>query len=294
MAATRASDTYRHIRVEPLTGVLGAEIHGVDLCKPLSPEVWQEIRHAFGAHQVVYFPDQDITPAQHLAFATLFGPSTPVPQLHHEQGNPDVQIIRRLATDSGRVVGENWHSDSTFLDEPPAAVVMRAIDVPTYGGDTGFLSMYTAYEALSLRYRELLESLNAVHSATRIFGSAYLAQARRFNHGSSRQDLDVAAGDREVVHPIVCRHPLTGRKHLFLNKTYTQRIEGMTESESAPILDYLYEHCTRFEFTCRVRWRPNQVLIWDNRCTMHKAIADYAGKDRYLTRVTIGGPRPAR
>ncbi|WP_048439053.1 TauD/TfdA family dioxygenase [Caenimonas sp. SL110] len=285
---------YRHIDVRPLTGVLGADILGVDLREPLSQEVWTEIRDAFADHQVILFPDQKLSHEQHAAFARGLGEVIRLPQLHSVEGHPDVQIIRRLATDTGRVVGENWHADSTYLDEPPGAVVMRAVDVPPYGGDTGFLSMYAAYEALSPAYKALIAPLNVVHSATRIFGSAYLAQGRRFNDSCARSDLDVALGDREVAHPLVCTHEVSGRKFLYVNKTYSQRIEGLTNEESAPILAFLYEHCSRFDFTCRARWRNDQILVWDNRCTMHRAIPDYTGQNRFMTRVTIAGKRPAR
>jgi alpha-ketoglutarate-dependent taurine dioxygenase len=285
---------YRHIEVRPLTGVLGAEIFGVDLRESLAPAAWDEIRQAFADHQVILFPDQPVSHEQHLAFARNFGQVIRLPQLHNVDGYPEVQIIRRLATDTGRVVGENWHADSTYLEEPPGAVVMRAVDVPPYGGDTGFLSMYAAYEALSPAFQATIAPLNIVHSATRIFGSAYLAQGRKFNSSGAKTDLDVAAGDREVSHPLVCTHALSGRKFLYLNKTYSQRIEGFTNEESASIMSYLYEHCARFDFSCRVRWHKDQILIWDNRCTMHRAIPDYTGRDRFMTRVTIAGARPAR
>lgn len=286
--------TYRHIKVEPLTGVLGAEIMGLDLRQPLSLAVWDEIRDAFTDHQVILFPYQNISHEQHLAFARNFGQVQKLPQLHSVEGHPAVQIIRRLATDTGRVVGENWHADSTFMEEPPLAVVMRAVDVPPYGGDTGFLSMYAAYEALSPAFKALIEPLNVVHSATRIFGSVYMAQNRKFNDTCTRTDLDVEMGDREVSHPLVCIHEVSGRKFLYLNKTYSQRIEGLTNEESAPLLNFLHEHCARFDFTCRVRWRKDQVLIWDNRCTMHRAIPDYTGQYRCMSRVTIAGQRPTR
>lgn len=285
---------YRHIQVHPLTGVLGADIRGVDLRAPLAPEVWQEIRDAFADHQVILFPDQALSHEQHRAFAEGFGQVIRLPQLHSVQDHPDVQIIRRLASDTGRVVGENWHADSTYLDEPPLAVVMRAVDVPPYGGDTGFLSMYAAYEALSPAFKAMLAPLNVVHSATRIFGSAYLAQARKFNASGAKSDMNVELGDREVSHPLVCSHPVSGRPFLYVNKTYSQRIEGFTPEESAPILNFLYEHCSRFDFTCRARWHKDQILVWDNRATMHRAIPDYTGQDRFMTRVTITGQRPAR
>ena len=292
--STMTTIDYKHLRVTPLTGVIGAEIHGLDLRRPLAPEVADEIRAVFDRHQVIVLPDQDIDHEAHRAFAALFGPVGRVPQLHNVDGHPEVQIIRRRAQDTGRVVGENWHADSTFLDAPPAAVVMRAIEVPPYGGDTGFLNMTAAYDALSPAFRALADTLGVVHSGTRIFGSLYRAQQRRFDAASTRTDLDVEAGDRETVHPLVCRHPRTGRPHLYVNRTYAQRIDGMTPEESAPLLAFLYEHCARFDLSCRVRWHAHQVLVWDNRCTMHRAVADYAGFDRYMTRVTIDGERPAR
>ena len=286
---------YRHIQVAPLTGVLGAEITGVDLRARLPAATWDEIRQAYIDHQVVWFPGQAITHEQHVAFAANFGEVIRVPQLHSVEGHPDVQIIRRLASDTGRVVGENWHADSTYLDEPPGAVVMRAVEVPPYGGDTGFLSMYATYEALSEPYRQMLEPLSVVHSATRIYGSAALASGRKkYNEAATRSDLSVEAGDREMVHPLVCTHALSGRRFLYINKTYAQRIAGFTNEESAPLIAFLLEHCSRFDFTCRVRWRQDQVLIWDNRCTMHRAIPDYTGQHRFMTRVTVAGPRPSR
>ena len=145
-----------------------------------------------------------------------------------------------------------------------------------------------------MRPGQLLDRLSVVHSGTRIFGSQYRAQQRRYDATSTRTDLDVEAGDREVVHPLVCRHPRTGRPHLFVNRTYAQRFDGMTTEESAPLLAFLYDHCGRFDLTCRVRWRPNDVLVWDNRCTMHRAVPDYAGFDRLMTRVTVDGDRPVR
>jgi alpha-ketoglutarate-dependent taurine dioxygenase len=289
-----APSRYRHIVVKPLTGVIGAEIQGVDLRELLDELTWREVLRAYGEHQVIYFRNQPITHAQHVAFSRRFGELAPVPLLHSVEGHDEVQVIRREASDTGRVVGENWHTDSTFLDCPPAAVVMRAVDVPECGGDTGFLSMYTAYETLSPRLREVLDGLSAVHSATRIFGSAYKLQNRKFAAGNARADMDVELGDRETVHPMVCTHERTGRKFLYVNKTYVQRIDGMTEDESRPLLNFLYEHASRFDFTCRVHWEKDQVLVWDNRCTMHRAIPDYAGKFRFLTRTTIAGARPSR
>ncbi len=292
-ALTTAPQHASTIRVQPLTGVLGAEISGVDLCNPLTESTWKQILDAFYEHQVIYFPDQDLTPEQHIAFSRRFGRVDPVPLLKSIDGYPEVQLIRREAHETGRVIGENWHADSTFLETPPAAVVMHAVDVPTHGGDTGFLSMYAAWEALSPAMKKMLVELNVVHSATRVFGSAYHAQKQRFSNTSAKQ-MDVEAGDREMTHPLVITHPGSGRKALYVNQVYCQRFDGMTEAESRPLLQFLYDHVSRFDFTCRVRWKKNQVLVWDNLCTMHRAVPDYAGQFRHLQRTTIGGARPKR
>lgn len=293
MLATVNSAEALGIRIRPATGVLGAEITNVDLSKPLTDEQWAVIHDAFVKYKVIWLPDQNITHQQHLEFARRFGQVIHVPQLRPYEEQPELQPIFRKAQDTGRIIGESWHEDSTYLDEPPAAVVMRSLQVPDVGGDTAFLDMEAAYQALSEPMKKIVESLQAVHSATRIFGSMYLAQNRRFDHTSVRKDLKVEEGDREVIHPLVIRHHLSGKRCLFLNRVYIQRINGMTDAESKALLDFLYDHCSRYEFTCRVRWSNNQILVWDNRATLHKAIFDYPGKDRFLVRATIAGPRPS-
>ncbi|MGJ7531433.1 TauD/TfdA dioxygenase family protein [Variovorax sp. GB1P17] len=284
---------FKRINVAPVNSTIGAEITGVDLSKPVDEETFAEIRQAFADYLVIYFPDQPISHEQHLAFSQRLGSLMNIPQLHSVEGNPLIHIIKRDADDMGRVIGESWHADSTYFDEPPAAVIMRAVTVPEFGGDTGFLSMYAAYETLSPKLRSVLDTLSVVHSATRIYGSAYHAQNRKFSASSAKTDLDIAAGDRETVHPLVCTHPVSGRRFLFVNSVYVQRFEGMTEAESRPLLQFLYDHSARFENTCRIRWKKDQLLIWDNRACMHKAIPDYVGRARYMTRTTLAGPRPA-
>lgn len=294
MHAANTVDLSRSITVVPATGVLGAEIRDVDLSQPLSEEQWQQILDAFVRYKVIWFPKQDISDRQHLEFSQRFGEVIHVPQLVPVDGQPELQLLHRKAQDSGRVIGESWHNDSTYLECPPAAVVMRSEIVPEVGGDTAFLDMQQAFEALSDTMKNFLRSLTTVHSATRIFGSTYLAQKRRFDNTSVRKDLTVEEGDREMLHPLVIRHHLSGEEMLFLNRVYIQRIEGMSDAESQALLNFLYEHCSRYELTCRVRWTPNQILIWDNRATLHKAIFDYPGKERLMKRATIAGPRPRR
>ena len=284
---------FKRIQVRPMNSTIGAEIRGIDLSRPLDEATWQEVRQAFADYLVVYFPNQPLTHEQHLAFSERFGPLMAMPQLHSVDGFEQIHIIKRDADDNSRVIGESWHADSTYFECPPAAVVMRAVTVPEFGGDTGFVSMVAAYETLSPKLRSLLDTLQVVHSATRIYGSVYHAQTKKFSASNAKVDLDVEAGDREMVHPLVCTHPVSGRRFLFVNPVYVQRFEGMTEIESAPLLRFLYDHSARFEHRCRVRWHPDQVLVWDNRSAMHKAIPDYIGRARYMTRTTISGARPA-
>ena len=289
LAEALTQNSFHRIEVQPLAGALGAEIRGVDLSRPLDEETEREILAAFRDYLVIYFPDQAITHEQHLAFARLFGPVITLPQIFPVPNCPDLQMVVREADAKGRVTGEDWHTDSSFLEQPPYCIVMRAVDVPPYGGDTAFSNLYLAYEALSPKMKEILEGLRAVHSATRLFGSR---QAAIQNRSYKLPEIEAEEGDREVMHPVVCTHPVSGRKFIYVNKIFVQRFEGMTEQESAPLLQFLFDHCAKIEFTCRIRWRNDQLLIWDNRATYHRAIADYDGFYRYLERATVQGPRP--
>ncbi len=277
---------YRRIEVKPLTGALGAEIHGADLTRPLDDELREEILTAFYRHLVVYFPDQaGLTPEQHIEFAKIFGPLQRIPHINSIDGYPDVQIVRRMPEEKTLYIGEGFHSDSSYMDTPPTTVTMRAVQVPEYGGDTAFANMYLAFETLSPGMQALLSGMRGVHSAAKIFGSK--ADQSRF----TMKTMSPEEGDREVIHPLVRTHPATGRKSLFINRTYLIRIDGLTEAESQPILDYLRAHAAHIAFTCRVRWKNDMVLVWDNRCTHHSAIGDY-NTYRYLERVTTGGEVP--
>jgi taurine dioxygenase len=295
--AAEAQIAVEPLTITPLTGALGAEIDGVDLRRPLEEATKQALRRALRDHLVIYLPHQDITREQHLAFAATFGPIMRIRHILSVDGYDDVQIVRRDATDRDTyVTGGNWHTDSTYLECPPAAVAMRGIVVPDVGGDTMFANTYLAYEALSPGMQRMLGGLKAVHSASWLFGSAAQKRNKGYEHTKAYsyvKDMDVSEGDREVLHPVVCTHPETGRRSLYVNRVYVQRFDGMTEDESRSILQFLYDHLARPEFTCRVRWRKNQMLVWDNRYSMHRAIGDYPGKDRYLERVTVAGPRPS-
>lgn len=276
----------RTLDVKPLAGGLGAEILGIDLRKPPSAVAWRRIDDAFAAHGVIFFRDQELTPEQHIAFAGHFGPInvnrffTPVP------GHPQIAEVRK-EPHHRKNIGEVWHTDHSYDEIPALGSVLLARDVPEIGGDTMFASMYLAYETLSEGYRRMLDGLRAVHSSRHIFGpqAAY--------HGNDLKDrlANPELAVQDAVHPVVITHPVTGRKALYVNPNFTVGIEGWTAEESRSLLDHLYRHAVRPEFTCRFRWRNGSIAIWDNRCTWHQAINDYQGQRRLMHRITIDGTK---
>lgn len=282
---------YRRIDVRPIAGALGAEVLGVDLSQPLDDATFAEIEHAFHDRLVLFFHDQQLTPEQHLAFSRRFGPLSRSPYVKHMAEYPDIIAVLKEADERNiSTFGNAWHSDFSFLEEPPMGSVLYAREVPAHGGDTLFANMYSAYEALSEGMRRMLDGINAMHSG------------RPYGMGGVPADLEVSRSieiernrpeaDREVAHPVVRVHPVTGRRALFVNSIYTTRFEGMTDAESRPLLQFLYDHAVRPEFTCRLRWRANDLAVWDNRCTMHYAVNDYDGSRRLMHRTTIKGERP--
>jgi alpha-ketoglutarate-dependent taurine dioxygenase len=279
------------IDVKPLTGGLGARVRGVDLREPIRGAVREAITKAFDEHLLLVFDGQQpLTPEQHMCFSEIFGDHQDLPHIPLRPDYPKVQLVVAETTHvKAQVVGQNWHSDSSFLAAPPLGVAMRAVELPEFGGDTAFVNACLVYESFSPGLRETLLKLNAVHSATRVFGKASLERETRLN---MRENTNVDEGERESVHPVVRTHPRTGRKGLFVNRVYTQRFDGWSADESAPLLAHLYSQLDRPEFGCRVGWVPNMMLLWDNRFTQHRAIFDYAGRRRHLERTTIQGERP--
>jgi alpha-ketoglutarate-dependent taurine dioxygenase len=285
---TVADDSaYEILEIRPLTGALGAEISGIDLSKPLTAAAREEIKRALYDHLVIYFHGQEgFSRELHLEFAQMFGTLQKIPHIFSVDGYPDVQMVRREPGESRRYVGEGFHIDSTFLRTPPTTVTMHCIDAPEVGGDTAFANLQLAYDTLSPAMKQFVGGLRAVHSAARLFGSK-----ARDPGNVMMKDMALQEGDAEVTHPVVRTHPGSGRKGLFVHAAYTQRLEGFEEEESRTILQFIYAHASRLEFTCRVRWQPNMVLVWDNRCTYHSAIGDYDAL-RYIERVTTGGEVP--
>src|SRR3984893_4384793 len=282
---------YHPISVHPVARSLGAEVGGVDLAEPLRNSVADELRRAFVEHLVLFFRDQTLTPEQHLAVSRLFGPIVRMPYVKHMADYPDIIAVLKEADERNiSTFGNAWHSDFSFLEEPPLGSLLYARDVPRRGGDTIFANMYDAYEALSPGMKRMLDPLRAMHSG-RPYGVAHAPKGVRTSR-SIAIERDNREADREVAQPVVMVHPTSGRKALFVNAIYTTRFEHMTEAESRPLLDFLYQHCTRPESTCRFGWKSGSLAIWENRCTLHYAVNDYDGQRRLMHRTTIAGEPP--
>src|SRR5579883_80854 len=257
--------TYQRIEVRPLTPVLGAEVHGIDLTKPLSEAAVAELHRALAEHLVIFFRDQPLDFESHKRVARHFGgihiaPSTApwrVPD------HPEITIIH-ADKDSKFVAGEDWHSDMSCDPEPPMGSILYLHTVPEFGGDTVFSSMYAAYEALSPRMKQYLEGLTATHDAIVGFG------------GITPEGMKLPRS----THPVIRTHPVTGRKALYVNRGFTTRIDGIPKEASAALLSFFFQHIQRPEFQCRFRWRPHSVAFWDNRALQHSAIWDYFPQTR--------------
>lgn len=279
----RQMRNYRHIEVRPIAGALGAEIHGVDISRDLGDDVVGEMHQAFLDHLVIFLRDQQATPSQQVAFARRFGVPMEYPQLKGLAEAPLITAVVKLEHERNNF-GGIWHSDTTYLAEPPMGSMLLAREVPPYGGDTMFANQYLAYEALSDGLKQALEGLMGVSSSIK-------AEVTK-----TREDRMKAAGAEHKVlsaeHPIVRSHPETGRKALYTSEAHTAHIKDWTEAESLPLLRFLWAHQVRPEFTCRFRWEAGSLAFWDNRAAMHNPINDYHGHRRVMHRVTLAGDKP--
>ena len=275
---------YRTINVTPIADALGAEISGVDLASDLPEETVAEIRRAWLDHLVVFFRDQVLGLDEFLGFARRIGNPVEYPFVKGVDGYPEIIVVAKLPDETVNF-GGIWHSDTVYLERPPMASMLIAREVPPVGGDTMFANMYAAYEALSPGMQRLLDGLVAVNSSA-------MADVSKTREDRRRDSGDV--DDREFVaeHPVVRTHPETGRKALYVNVAHTQRFVDMTEDESRPLLQFLFDHSIRPEFTCRFQWRVGSLALWDNRCAMHNPTNDYHGHTRILHRITLEGDVP--
>jgi taurine dioxygenase len=277
--------TNQPIEVRPLAGALGAEIFGVDLSRPLAADTVAAIRRTWLEHLVIFFRDQELSPAQFLAFARQFGTAIEYPFVKGIEGYPEVIPVVKLEHERVNF-GGIWHSDTTYLEVPPMASMLVAREVPPVGGDTLFANMYLAYEALSPRLRQLLDGLIGVSSSAK-------ADASKTREDRIKDNAKADARTEYLAeHPVVRTHPETGRKALYVNVAHTVRFQGMTEEESAPLLGFLFQHLTKPEFTCRFRWQAGSLAFWDNRCAQHNPVNDYHGYRRAMHRITLAGDKP--
>lgn len=271
--------------VRPLSGGIGAEISGVDLARPLAAGTIRALRAALLEHVVIFFRDQTMTPRALLALAERFGEPAEYPFV---QGLAACPLVIPIVKEPHETVnfGGIWHSDTSYLERPPMATLLYALETPPVGGDTLFANTYLAYEGLSDGLKRLLGRLRAVNRADKPATLRTREDMRR-SHGKAD------ARGTNAVHPVVRTHPETGRKALYVNLAHTERFDGMTAAESAPLLDYLFAQQVRPELTCRFRWRPGSLAFWDNRASLHYPLNDYHGHRRVMHRVTIAGDRPS-
>jgi alpha-ketoglutarate-dependent taurine dioxygenase len=267
--------------VRRIAGAIGAEVRGVKLRPDLPDGVIAELRRLWLEHLVLFFRDQELTPQELAAVARRFGEVVYYPFLKGLDEAPEVIQVAKLEDETVNF-GGLWHTDTAYLAEPPMATILIAREVPPHGGDTLFASLYAAYDALSDGMKQMLAPLRGVNSSSK-------AEKSR-----TREDRGANEVPRvlKAEHPVVRTHPETGRKALYVNGGHTLRFAGMTETESAPLLEYLFAHQVRPEFTCRFHWEPGSIALWDNRCALHNPINDYHGFRRIMHRVTLAGDRP--
>jgi alpha-ketoglutarate-dependent sulfate ester dioxygenase len=285
--------------IRPLAGHIGAEIHGVDLSEPLDPETLAEIRSTLVKWKVVFFRDQQLTQDQHIAFGRQFGDITPAhPTLPPAfPDHPEILLLdnqafgKREAQDAGSKaasmapsIESRWHTDVTFVPNPPMGSILRGIVVPTYGGDTQWTNLVVAYEQLSAPLQRLCDELHAVHHN-------FLPISRGELSGALKKQFQ--SQDLRSVHPVVRVHPESGEKALFVNPNFTSHIVELSRAEGAHLLAMLYEHLSNPSYTCRFRWEPGSIAFWDNRATCHLVPTDVPpGAHRSMQRITIAGDLP--
>ena len=272
------------LNIKPLSGCIGAEIHGIDLTKPITHELYMQLRECLVEYEVIFFRDQAITPAQQHALASMFGPLQSHPAYQTVEGFPEISILESTADKPTKI--ECWHSDMTFRQHPPLATVLRAQVVPDKGGDTLWASMTAAYRGLSKSMQDFLSTLTAVHDFSYGFKES-LAEP-----GGQQRLAQALVDNPPVRHPVIRTHPESGKSVIFVNELFTRHIEGLSRSESDALLAFIFEHIRTPEYSCRFAWQPDSIAIWDNRSTQHKPINDYFPAHRRLERITIDGDLP--
>ncbi|MGA8709585.1 MAG: TauD/TfdA family dioxygenase, partial [Steroidobacteraceae bacterium] len=292
---------YHLIEARPLAAAMGAEICGVEV-RRASEAQFAEIRAALFRHKMIFFRDQALTHSDQEQFSLRFGPFAEDAYTSGVAGHRNVHpLIKEAGDRSEMVFGEGWHTDSPFLAEPPAITMLYSVEIPPFGGDTIWANSALAYAQLSDTYRHLLDGLKVHFSLRDVLKSAQQAVEQRdtpIGRLAATRDAPALPDDlqrkiRGNVHPLVRTHPVSGEKALYVDGAYAIGIEGMVPEESAPILKFLADHITQHAFTCRLRWQPRTLAIWDNRLCVHQAFNDYQGHRRELYRTTVAGEKPS-
>ncbi|HAA93178.1 MAG: hypothetical protein CMM48_14215 [Rhodospirillaceae bacterium] len=281
----RPVDIYEHITVLPVTPVIGAEVADVSLAPMPDDEVLKEIHLALMRHQVLFFRDQDIAPADFAAFSRRYGRLRKARKAAFEllEGAPEVAVI---VNDEERPPNVNhFHPDGIFRDQPEFASILHAQEVPPYGGDTVFVSMTAAYEALSDEMKAYVQDKTATHDFMKLHGSPQ--KARSWKGDNAERMAAMAKDHPPISHPMVRPHAVTGIPSLYVSESFTSKIDGVPKAESDAKLLELFRHYERPEFQCRFQWRDHSIAFWDNRATLHYAVADYWPQKRLMNRLTI-------
>ena len=276
---------YKHIKVKPMSGAIGAEIFGIDISEGISDQVISEIRRAYLEYLVICIRKQNLEPATQLAFAKRFGDPMIYPFVKGLKDFPEVTPVIKQAHEKVNF-GGLWHSDTCYEKIPPLGTMLYAREIPPYGGDTEFANMYLAYETLSDGMQKTLDRLIGVN----ISGKDRVLNTRAAMRKSAATEENEDSFSAE--HPVIRTHPETKRKSLYVNTAHTSHFKGMTVEESSPILEYLFQQQIKPEYCCRFGWSPGSVAFWDNRCAQHYPVNDYHGHKRLLHRITLKGGKP--
>ncbi|EGT5762349.1 taurine dioxygenase [Cronobacter sakazakii] len=274
------------ITITPLGPYIGALVSDINLARPLSDSQFEQLYHALIRHQVLFVRDQPITPPQQRALAMRFGDLHIHPVYPHAEGVEEIIVLD--THNDNPPDNDNWHTDVTFIDTPPAGAILAAKALPPTGGDTLWTSGIAAFEALSAPFQQLLSGLRAEHDFRKSFPE--------WKHTKTEEEhqrwLTAVEKNPPLLHPVVRTHPVSGKQALFVNEGFTTRIVDVSPKESDALLNFLFAHITKPEFQVRWRWQENDVALWDNRVTQHYANADYLPARRVMHRATILGDKP--
>ena len=280
------------IDVKKTTGFIGATLNNIDLNQNIAEAQKHELERLLAQHHVLFFRNQYLSITRQKILTEIFGKLIRLPYISPTEDDELVIAVLKQAheTNTG-VFGGDWHSDFSFLQNPPAGSILNAVDIPEVGGDTLWVNQAQAYRSLSKELREFLQNKKVVHVG-KPYGVKYAPPEDVRANASIKMTRGDVEADRETLHPAIITSPDTGEKALFINPIYSTRFEGMSDQQSQPYLEEIYKHCTRPDFACRHQWRSGDLVIWNNRTTLHYATNDYEGMRRLLYRTTFSRDIP--